>query len=1216
MVAQHEIAASAGRLRRRLETLQDHQRGVWLGEGFGLALALLVPALGAAMVLDNLLQLPMAVRLLVLAGLVGIAVAVIRRTARRLRDPLTPERMAVKVEQKFPNVDNRLINSLLLAHEDDAEASELIHSVIEEGNADAAKLDLRAAIPKRTLHAALAGAALAAALMAGYAVAYPNHFMNALARVLVPFGGFHPLTRTRILAVTPQDKNVLAGDDVTIGAELDGKLPETAEVVYVPEGEAEQAALMQRRPSAAGGPPAAAFSCLMADVAHSFAYHVAAGDARSATYRITVHHRPVVSGLQVDVTPPAYTGLGPARQTSGTVRALRGSRVELRASCSKPIEKAWLVLSTSGSPAPMRMQGERLAVGSFLVASEGTYRIELTDTVGFQNKPVDHAIEELPDDPPEVALEAPPPAVVVKPEASIPFQFTATDGYGVQCAELIQVTKEADGKSAHKPLERWTAERKDQKVLTVSYSLPVARLGIAPGQSGTLEVLAKDWNDVTGPGVSAPQRIVVTILSPEQAKEKSHEALKLAALELAQIIEKQRRNLGIGTALRAGEIREPGSLARSAEKLQGSVGLQEEIRTASGGLLELMDKRLPMRGVVKVLYDDEMVAAVKQLRAVGDAEAKPDALKEALETEGIILARLTGRSEQLKRQMETSGLRDLFAALEELIREQKKIRDLTEAGAQAPAVQGHAVLAQRQDNLGSKLLLFKEQLLEHAHAVAQSDAEQAKRFDDAAQMIDTRQIRQNMLLAAARIEKDQLSPALPVQDKILADLKAIAAFLREPVVASAAQKLKDLQELVQDAKDKAERLAKLQAAIKEISEELERSKDNRGDEAKELAQKAHELEDLREKIQDVVEQMAKDLALFPEVPSCNELVQEMREVFEDVEQAAGSEAAPAEEIAVDRDEGMLEALDKVKERLADMEMWLMDKPDNIAWKQEAWNKEEMPEIPLVDLPEELEDLVGDLVDKEEEVDEQAQDSASNAATADIPAGWDVMDGPISNWSAKGKSGNEKPNANEMAGRSGSGREGNADGELVEGKAKDLEGRETKARRTHDPFGEGQIEEENPESKAKATGGGKQSGVGGEGGLRGTAPARNELAMRELERRQRDLRRNTESVYSKASLMYLPTGELDEAVVLMHKAEQQARAGDYAGFSETQRRVVRALQNTKSLLAGGPARDLELRHKLPESLREEMFDAGDQPIPAEFEKLVAEYYKAIAAGAVK
>jgi hypothetical protein len=342
----------------------------------------------------------------------------------------------------------------------------------------------------------------------------------------------------------------------------------------------------------------------------------------------------------------------------------------------------------------------------------------------------------------------------------------------------------------------------------------------------------------------------------------------------------------------------------------------------------------------------------------------------------------------------------------------------------------------------------------------------------------------------------------------------------------------------------------------------------------------------------------------------------MREVFEDVTQAPGSEKTPAEEIAVDRDEGMLAGLDKVKERIADMEMWLMDKPDNIKWKQEAWDKNEMPNIPLVDLPQELEDLVGDLVDKEEEVDEQAQDAASNAATADAPMGWDVADGPISNWSAKGKSGNEKPNANEMAGRSGSGREGNANGELVEGKAKDLEGRETKERRTHDPFGEGNIEEENPESKAKATGGGKQSGIGGEGGLQGSAPPRHQMGMRDLERRQQEVRRNTESVYSKATLMYLPTGELDEAIVLMQKAERQARAGDLAGFAETQRRIVHALQNTRRVAGGQGAVALDPRHRLPTDLRDEMLNAKEEPIPPEFERLVSEYYKAIAAGAVK
>jgi len=1210
MVDRTQIVSSAGRLRRRLEILQDHQRSVWFGEGIGLLIAAFVLALGAAMVLDNLLHLHVIFRFALLGGLVAATVLLVRRMSRLLREPLTPERMAVKVEAKFPQIDNRLINSLLLAREDDPEASELIHSVIESGNADATKLDVRSAIAKRRMGALLGAAAMSLAAMCGYGVAYPNHFMNAFIRVLVPFAGVNPLTSTRIVAVAPKSQNVLAGDDLTITAEVDGKLPESAEVVYELENEEAQVGVMR------SGEKPNQFRFLMADISRSFAYHVAAGDATSDTYRITVHHRPVVTDLKLQVTPPDYTAQAAAAQESGTVRALAGSRVEIRGTCSKPIGSARLVLSSAKVPAAMAVEGDRTVVGSFRVAAQGTYRIELTDTVGFQNKPVDHDIEVLVDDPPEITLDSPPPAVVVKPDGVLPFQFSVADRYGVQDAQIVQFGKGSEGKESETPLGEWKAESKTQKVLKVTHALPVAKLGIAAGQSGALQVVARDWNDVSGPGVARSARIVVTVLSPQQARDKSHENMKLAAMELAQIIQKQRRNIALGDALRAQEIREAGTVAKSPDRMAETIKLQEEIRTATAKLLELMDQSLPMRGVIKVLYEGEMVTAVQQLRAVAAAAKVPDALKAALDTENAILVRLTGRSEQLLRAMETAALRDLFAALDELIELQKKIRNETAAASEAGATQPNAALASRQDKLAGKVVLFKEQLEQYARTTAQSDPEQGKRFDEAAKMIETRQIRQNMLVAASKLDKGQFSPALPTQDKILADLKAIGDFLREPVLASAAKKLKDLTQLLQEAKDKTDKLSKLQAAIKEISEELERSKDNRGEQSKELAQKALELEGLKEKIQDVVEQMAKDLALFPEVPSCNELVQEMREVFEDVHQQPGSENTPAEEIAVDRDEGMLAGLDKVKERIADMEMWMMDKPDNIKWKQEAWDKNEMPDIPLVDLPEELEDLVGDLVDKEEEVDDQAQDSASNAATADIPAGWDVADGPINNWSAKGKSGNEKPNANEMAGRSGSGREGNANGELVEGKAKDLEGRETKARRTHDPFGEGQIEEENPESKAKATGGGKQSGVGGEGGLHGTAPPRNELGMRDLERRQKELRRNTESVYSKATLMYLPTGELDEAIVLMQKAEDQARTGDFSGFSETQKRIVHALRNTQRMAGGKGAVELDPRHKLPMDLKEELLNAREEPIPPEFEKLVAEYYKAIAAGAVK
>ena len=159
-------------------------------------------------------------------------------------------------------------------------------------------------------------------------------------------------------------------------------------------------------------------------------------------------------------------------------------------------------------------------------------------------------------------------------------------------------------------------------------------------------------------------------------------------------------------------------------------------------------------------------------------------------------------------------------------------------------------------------------------------------------------------------------------------------------------------------------------------------------------------------------------------------------------------------------------------------------------------------------------------------------------------------------------------------------------------------------------------EENPNSEAKATGGGKTSGIGGEGGLSGTEAPRNELNMRELKQRQQKLRRDAESLHAKSQLLYLPSGELDKAVLLMHKADRMINKRDFQGFAETQRRIVHALRNTQRELKGEEPIRLDPRLKLPGDVLREIYDARDEEIPPEFEDLVSDYYKAIASGRVK
>ena len=194
-------------------------------------------------------------------------------------------------------------------------------------------------------------------------------------------------------------------------------------------------------------------------------------------------------------------------------------------------------------------------------------------------------------------------------------------------------------------------------------------------------------------------------------------------------------------------------------------------------------------------------------------------------------------------------------------------------------------------------------------------------------------------------------------------------------------------------------------------------------------------------------------------------------IQQDTAQAAAGELKPSE-IAVQKEESLLEDMEKAAQTAADMEMWLPDKNETTKWLMENFDLTEMPEIPNLPLPDAFTDLVGDLLKEQEGLAEQVQDAASNNAFAVNPAnGWEVADGPMPGFNAQGKSGNTPPNKNEQTGRSSGGREGMSSGEMVNQRADLLEGSATDARRTNDPMQKGQVKDDGPAADAKATGGG-------------------------------------------------------------------------------------------------------------------------------------------------
>jgi hypothetical protein len=264
-------------------------------------------------------------------------------------------------------------------------------------------------------------------------------------------------------------------------------------------------------------------------------------------------------------------------------------------------------------------------------------------------------------------------------------------------------------------------------------------------------------------------------------------------------------------------------------------------------------------------------------------------------------------------------------------------------------------------------------------------------------------------------------------------------------------------------------------------------------------------------------------------------------------------------------------------------------------------------MPLVPLPDELEDIVGELLDQDTDIDAQSQDTTGNNFIADVEEGWAIMDGPIPTFSAKGKTGNTRPNDNEQTGRSGAGREGQAVGELVENHVTGYEGRETKARRTQDAFQKDQVtEDENSTLKARATGGGKLGGESETQGMFGNAPRR-DAGMPAHGKTPQQLRQETEALYASARLLYMNTNGLGEASREMRTSEN--RPPELRELGSVRKRIMRNLEDTQVSLKDGAVLAMPVS-AVQHSGGTATSEADLEKLPDEYKAAVNDYYRSL------
>ena len=448
-------------------------------------------------------------------------------------------------------------------------------------------------------------------------------------------------------------------------------------------------------------------------------------------------------------------------------------------------------------------------------------------------------------------------------------------------------------------------------------------------------------------------------------------------------------------------------------------------------------------------------------------------------------------------------------------------------------------------------------------------------------------------------------------DNIIEQLQKLLDVL--PRLEEQAKKESDDDEGFDLSEDAKEKLKELDRGLKDFIDEQKKVIDasqelaqkNVDDFTKEDDKKLKELAATEDKWSQFFKEKHHDLSKLPEQDLANStLLKELLEVQSEVQMAKDALAKKSKEIATAIEDNGLELAKKLETHI---EKWLPDTPDRDKWKMEEVLGQE--EAPMAELPKELEDLVGDLMEEEEDLMEEVEDAtAGYADSLDKGAGWDAMDGPISNMSAQGVTGNRLPNKSEIGGRSGEGRSGKSAGEFVEEDATGKGGRKTPTRLTPDPFEKGQVNDQSKDPTGGSTGGGKASGAGG-GGLEGPVPPQVKAKLKSAAVKQAELRNKAEKINAKFKVMRWPT-PFEETVKEMKQVEADLQNARYQSVLRRRPIILKNLKTTRMFLKEQIRINKDYSSSLPKYLQDEILDAAQGGSPRGYEKLLKDYYKSI------
>lgn len=375
-----------------------------------------------------------ALRVVLLAAVLALLVRfVFVPLFRRVPD----ERVALYIEEHEPSLQAMVVSALEAGDAKGghiaAASPALVARLVESAIQRCREADTGRTVEQRGLFRSSGALAAAVAVTLAALMFSPAVVRHGASVLVFPWKRAEAASPYRI-DVLPGHATVARGADQRIDARLHGFSSTAVEVATRTGTDGE----WQRWPMTTAEDDSSAFSLLLFDIDAATDYYVEADGVRSAVYRIDVADLPYVQRLDLEYRFPAYTGLSPqAVEDGGDVAVLAGTEVLVRALPTVPVDAGRLILDRGDTIALAPAQDGRLE-GAFTVTAPGFYRIELQSPDGAMHAASpEYTIDVLEDQPPIVVLRKPGRDARATSVDEVFVEASAEDDYGIGTLELV-----------------------------------------------------------------------------------------------------------------------------------------------------------------------------------------------------------------------------------------------------------------------------------------------------------------------------------------------------------------------------------------------------------------------------------------------------------------------------------------------------------------------------------------------------------------------------------------------------------------------------------------------------------------------------------------------------------------------------------------------------------------------------------------------------------